>query len=181
MSVRYSEHQKRIHSEIDSVVGRDRSPCYADRLHMPFTQAFINESFRYKTKLPFNLMRCTTKDTTVLGHFIPKDTRVIVNTYALHSDPNVWVNPKEFIPNRFLSSDGKKVLKYETFIPFLIGKRSCVGETLGRVEVFLYFVSLLQRYRVSAKNVDIMSVIADRLTMNAKPKDDLILEFHKCL
>ncbi|CAG2181418.1 unnamed protein product, partial [Oppiella nova] len=41
LSVRYSEHQKRIHSEIDSVVGRDRSPCYADRLHMPFTQAFI--------------------------------------------------------------------------------------------------------------------------------------------
>ncbi|CAG2182880.1 unnamed protein product, partial [Oppiella nova] len=48
-AVRYSEHQKRIHSEIDSVVGRDRSPCYADRLHMPFTQAFINEVFRLKT------------------------------------------------------------------------------------------------------------------------------------
>ncbi|CAG2166248.1 unnamed protein product [Oppiella nova] len=42
-AVRYTEHQKRIHEEIDSVVGRDRSPCYADRLHMPFTQAFINE------------------------------------------------------------------------------------------------------------------------------------------
>ncbi|CAG2169763.1 unnamed protein product [Oppiella nova] len=35
LSAKYSEHQKRIHEEIDSVVGRDRSPCYADRLHMP--------------------------------------------------------------------------------------------------------------------------------------------------
>ena len=57
LSVRYSEHQKRIHSEIDSVVGRDRSPCYADRLHMPFTQAFINEVFRWITILPLNVMR----------------------------------------------------------------------------------------------------------------------------
>ena len=57
LSVRYSEHQKRIHSEIDSVVGRDRSPCYADRLHMPFTQAFINEVMRYKTLICLNLAR----------------------------------------------------------------------------------------------------------------------------
>ncbi|CAG2184008.1 unnamed protein product, partial [Oppiella nova] len=87
LSVRYSEHQKRIHSEIDSVVGRDRSPCYADRLHMPFTQAFINEMFRWKTPLPLPFMKYTSEDTSVLGHFIPNGTKVLVNLWAVHNDP----------------------------------------------------------------------------------------------
>ncbi|CAG2174932.1 unnamed protein product, partial [Oppiella nova] len=132
-AVRYTEHQKRIHSEIDSVVGRDRSPCYADRLHMPSTQAFINEVFRLKTLEPLTF-RCTTDDTTVLGQFIPKGTRIMGNIWAVHNDPKVWHKPQDFNPNRFLTSDGKELLKFHYFIPFTMGRRNCAGEGLARVE-----------------------------------------------
>ncbi|CAG2172580.1 unnamed protein product [Oppiella nova] len=177
LSVRYSEHQKRVHSEIDSVVGRDRSPCYADRLHMPFTQAFINEVMRYKTTIPVNLMRRTTEDTSVLGHFIPKDTQVLANIWAVHNDPKVWHKPQDFNPNRFLTSDGKQVIKIDAFIPFSYGKRNCVGETLGRVEVFLYFVSLLQKYTISAAN-DEMLTLEERFGLSLQPKHKPILIFN---
>ncbi|CAG2173422.1 unnamed protein product [Oppiella nova] len=176
--VKYSEHQKRIHSEIDSVVGRDRSPCYADRLHMPFTQAFINEMFRWKTILPLNLMRRTLKDTTVLGHFIPKDTRVMANIWAVHNDPKVWDKPEQFNPNRFLTSDGKELLKTEALIPFSYGKRSCVGETLARVQVFLYFVLLLQKYTISAANDEVLT-LDDNFGLTLQPKDPMVLRFRK--
>ena len=53
----YWEHQKRIHDEIDTVIGADRSPTWANRMIMPFTQAFITEMFRWKNTLPLNLMR----------------------------------------------------------------------------------------------------------------------------
>ena len=49
--------QKRIHKEIDEVIGNERNPSWADRLQMPFTQAFIKEVFRWVTIVPLNLLR----------------------------------------------------------------------------------------------------------------------------
>lgn len=57
LAAHHLEHQKRIHEEIDCVIGADRSPAWTDRSHMPFTQAFINEMWRWKNTIPLNLMR----------------------------------------------------------------------------------------------------------------------------
>ncbi|RWS01354.1 cytochrome P450-like protein, partial [Dinothrombium tinctorium] len=87
-------------------------------------------------------------DTTILGHFIPKDTIIIANLWAINRDENLWKNPDEFNPNRFLSEDGREVINTEALIPFSYGKRACVGETLARFELFLYFTSILQKYKI---------------------------------
>ena len=63
----------------------------------------------------------TVEDTSVLGHFIPKDTTVMANIWAVHNDPKVWHKPQDFNPNRFLTSDGKQVIKTEALIPFSMG------------------------------------------------------------
>ena len=57
LMAKYPEHQKRVQDEIDSVIGNERSPSYADIIRMPFTQAFINEMLRWKTTVPLNLIR----------------------------------------------------------------------------------------------------------------------------
>ena len=46
-----------MQSEIDDVVGNQRTVSYADRLQMPFTQAFINEVYRIKTVAPLGVLR----------------------------------------------------------------------------------------------------------------------------
>ena len=51
------DYQKRIREEVDNVIGPGRTPKWTDRFNMPFTQAFINEVFRWKTIIPLNLMR----------------------------------------------------------------------------------------------------------------------------
>lgn len=53
----HSKYQQKIQEEIDSVIGRERSPSWDDRLRMPFTQAFLSEVLRWKTIVPLNLMR----------------------------------------------------------------------------------------------------------------------------
>ena len=53
----YSDYQKKVQVEIDGVVGKDRAVTYADRLRMPFTQAFISEIYRWKPTVPINLYR----------------------------------------------------------------------------------------------------------------------------
>ncbi|CAG2118220.1 unnamed protein product [Medioppia subpectinata] len=101
---------------------------------MPFTQAFINESFRFKTLLPLNLMRSSVENSSILGNFIPKNTRVLANIWAVHNDPKVWLNPQIFNPNRFLTDDGKEVIKIDALIPFSTGKE--ILKTIPLVKQF---------------------------------------------
>jgi cytochrome P450 len=45
--------------------------------------------------------RKTVEDFDMNGTFIPKNTSVIVETNALHHNPDVWKNPEHFDPERF--------------------------------------------------------------------------------
>lgn len=67
----YPDVQQRVYAEIQSVIGQ-RTPTYADRVRMPFTQAVLSEVQRWKTVVPLNLPRWTLEDMTVQGVFIPK-------------------------------------------------------------------------------------------------------------
>lgn len=61
-------------------------------------------------------------DTKLNGYFIPKNSYVLAVLYAVAYDESLWGNDThEYKPERFLSKDGKKVVKPEYFIPFSIG------------------------------------------------------------
>ncbi|GIY94318.1 cytochrome P450 18a1 [Caerostris extrusa] len=146
----FPEVQKKVHQEIDSVVGRERMPSWDEHPKMPFTQATIMELMRWRTIIPINILRYSLWDTTLHDYFIPKDTYILANLWSIHHNPEYWGDDAdEFKPERFLKNDGKEVIKSEYFIPFSIGKRSCPGEFYARTEVFLYFTSLLQKFNVS--------------------------------
>ena len=57
-----------------------------------------------------------------------------------------WGDGEVFRPERFLDSDGK-VKKDDHFIPFLTGKRQCLGEPLAKTELFLFFTGLVHQYK----------------------------------
>ncbi|XP_026580470.1 cytochrome P450 2K1-like, partial [Pseudonaja textilis] len=71
-------------------------------------------------------------------HIIPLLTSV------LH-DESQWEKPHGFYPEHFLDSEGKFV-KRDAFMPFSAGRRICAGETLAKMELFLFFTSLLQKF-----------------------------------
>ena len=58
-----------------------------------------------------------------------------------------WTEGKEFRPKRFLDNKGD-VVKDAHFIPFSVGKRQCLGETLAKTELFLFFTALVQQFRL---------------------------------
>ena len=73
--------------------------------------------------------------------------QVIANLWAVHNNPNYWPEPNKFIPERHLDENGKFV-KSNKVIPFSIGSRNCLGENLARSEVFLFVVSILQKFEL---------------------------------
>jgi len=115
---------------------------------MPYTEAFILEVFRVASIFPYAVPHCVTEDSELRGYLIPKGVSVYASIYSTHHDPEVWGDPENFRPDRFLSSDGSKVEKHESLLPFSIGKRQCPGELLARDQLFLFLTTLLQNFRI---------------------------------
>ena len=96
--------QKRLHDELDAVVGRDRLPTLQDRAELPFLTAVYQECLRWLPGVPTGpssllfvlrstrLMLYTTgiphqssQDDIYDGYFIPKGSVVMVNMWFVKS------------------------------------------------------------------------------------------------
>jgi cytochrome P450 len=64
----------------------------------------------------------------------------------IHYDPEYWKNPDVFDPSRFYDAKTDAFVPNERLIPFLIGKRFCLGKTLAEKEYFLFFTGLMQKF-----------------------------------
>ncbi|XP_060694495.1 vitamin D 25-hydroxylase [Hemiscyllium ocellatum] len=143
----YPNIQEKVHQEIDSIMGKNQIPSLEHKPQMPYTEAVLHEILRFCNIAPLGIFRATAKNTIVRGYSIPKGTTVITNLYSVHFDEKYWSTPHVFCPERFLDSN-KQFVKKEAFVPFSIGRRNCLGEKLARMELFLFFTMLLQRFHL---------------------------------
>ncbi|XP_067150961.1 cytochrome P450 2K6-like [Apteryx mantelli] len=163
LMMKYPEIQKKVQEEIERVIG-STPPRIEHRTQMPYTDAVIHEIQRFANILPLNLPHATTADVSLKGYFIPKGTYVIPLLTSVLRDKSQWEKPDVFHPEHFLNSEGKFVKK-DAFMPFSAGRRTCAGETLAKMELFLFFTSLLQRFTfrppagVSSSDLDLTPAI----------------------
>nr|XP_021514931.1 cytochrome P450 2J6-like [Meriones unguiculatus] len=136
--------QEKVQAEIDKVIGHDRQPRTDDRESMPYTNAVIHEVLRMGNIVPLSVPREVTADSTFTGFHLPKGTMILPNLTALHRDPKEWTTPAIFNPEHFLENGQFK--KKESFLPFSVGKRACLGEQLARSELFIFFTTLMQKF-----------------------------------
>jgi len=147
-NLKYPEIFKKVQKEIDDVIGLERDPSLTDKSSMPYTEATIMEIHRMASVVPFSLVHGNTEETQVCEHRIPKRSYVLANLWAVHHNKDLWGDPEEFRPERFLNNKGG-VQKSEYLMPFSVGKRNCIGESLAQMEVFLYFTSILQHFHIT--------------------------------
>ncbi|KAF6339721.1 hypothetical protein mRhiFer1_008002 [Rhinolophus ferrumequinum] len=140
--------QRRVQQEIDEVIGQVRRPEMADQARMHFTMAVVHEVQRFADIIPLGLPHMTSRDIEVQGFRIPKGTPLVFNLSSVLKDETVWKKPFRFHPEHFLDAQGHFV-KHSAFMPFSAGRRSCLGEPLARMELFLFFTCLLQRFSFS--------------------------------
>ncbi|KAJ8273038.1 hypothetical protein GJAV_G00096680 [Gymnothorax javanicus] len=143
--MKYPHIQEKVQAEIDSVVGRERPICADDRKRLPYTDAVVHEIQRFGNIAPTNLLHATSGDTTFRGYHIPKGTPVIPLLTSVLYDKTQWQTPHKFNPEHFLDTEGR-FIKKDAFMPFSAGRRICIGETLAKMELFLFFANLLQRF-----------------------------------
>ncbi|XP_033934478.1 cytochrome P450 2K1-like [Pseudochaenichthys georgianus] len=142
---KYPKIQDKVKEELSRVIG-SRQAQGEDRKSLPFTDAVIHETQRLANIVPMALPHKTSQDVTFQGHFIKKGTTVYPLLTSVLYDETEWEHPRSFYPAHFLDKDGK-FIKRDAFMPFSAGRRACIGESLARMELFIFFTSLLQHFR----------------------------------
>ncbi|XP_078521923.1 cytochrome P450 2J2-like [Lissotriton helveticus] len=143
--VKYPDIQEKVQRELDDVLEPAETIQYEHRMKLPYTNAVVHEILRYSCVVPLALPHHCVKDTTIQGFHLGKGTIVIYNLFSVHYDHTIWEVPKEFNPSHFLDKEGNFVKK-EKFIPFSAGHRACLGEQMGRTEIFILFSNLLRQF-----------------------------------
>ncbi|XP_034722668.1 cytochrome P450 2G1 [Etheostoma cragini] len=146
--IKYPNIQEKIQREIDSVIGPGCCPSMENRKSLPFTDAVIHEIQRFLDIVPLSLPHYTLQDISFRGYTIPKDTVIIPLLHSVLKDEKEWATPWSFNPQHFLDQNDN-FKKNPAFLPFAAGKRACVGESLARMELFIFLVSLLQNFTFS--------------------------------
>uniref|UniRef100_A0A3Q4I765 Uncharacterized protein n=1 Tax=Neolamprologus brichardi TaxID=32507 RepID=A0A3Q4I765_NEOBR len=157
---------------LNRVVG-NRQVCVEDRKNLPYTDAVIHESQRLSNIVPMAIPHRTSRDVSLHGYFIKEGTTVFPLLTSVLYDESEWENPFTFNPSHFLDQEGKFVRR-DAFMSFSAGRRVCLGEGLARMEIFLFFTSLLQHFRftpppgVSEDELDLTPVVG--FTLSPSPQ-----------
>ncbi|KHJ32070.1 putative cytochrome p450 [Erysiphe necator] len=122
---------------------------------LSYLNAVCSEVLRYYPSVAIT-MRVAIHDTSILGHKIPKGTRVIIVPWATNKSEELWgPDAKKFKPERWLPSDtnphpanGGAASNY-SFLTFLHGPRGCIGQGFARAEFACLLASIIGRFEFS--------------------------------
>ncbi|XP_052702727.1 cytochrome P450 2C14-like [Crassostrea angulata] len=149
--IHFPDWQKKLRDDIDAVIGQSQ-PKMEHKEQLPLVEAFILEVQRHANIFPLT-PHAPKEDFTYKGYYLPKGTFVFFALDSVLTDPDIFPEPSKFKPERFLDNEGKcNGEQKEKLIPFSTGRRVCLGESLAKMELFLFLTRLLQKFEVKPEN-----------------------------
>ncbi|KAG1747611.1 cytochrome P450 [Suillus lakei] len=146
----YPKAQRHAQAEIDAVVGQDQFPAFEDRDKLPYIGALIQELLRWAPVAPQGLPHHAMKEDVYEGYRIPKGATVIANIFSISQDKEMYPDPLEFRPERFLGPSPQ--LDPRKFI-FGFGRRRCPGWHFAEASLYLNISCILAAFTI-AKPLD---------------------------
>jgi len=148
--------QRRLRDEIRTYLSPSlESATAANILDLPYLSAVVNETLRCYPLVPI-MFRVAARDTTILGHSIPKDTTVVYSPYATNRDRSLWgADADEWNPERWMapgcSNSGGTTTNY-AMSSFGHGPRKCPGQHFAQVILRCLLTALIGRFEVRLTN-----------------------------
>ncbi|CZR66973.1 related to cytochrome P450 [Phialocephala subalpina] len=105
---------------------------------LPLLNATIEEALRLYSAAPASLPRQTPANGATLCRYkLPGNITVCTQAYTIHRDPNMFSDPDNFDPTRFLHPETLPPNSSAALHPFGAGSRICLGIHLARTELRL--------------------------------------------
>ena len=146
-----------------------------DKCH--YLHAVCMEVLRLHAPVPLTL-RETARPTTIAGQYVPKGTSIVPSILAANTSVAQWgEDANQFNPDRWMgpgkANNGGAVSNY-SFLTFLHGPRSCIGQAFAKAEFECLLGSLVGRFEFELENPDMEVKIQGGIT--SKPKGGLSIK-----
>jgi cytochrome P450 len=110
-----------------------------------YLDAVVKETLRVRPVV-VDVARKLTREIEVAGWRLPAGTLVLPAIAAIHMRPDLYPEPHEFRPERFLDHGAQSY----AWIPFGGGVRRCIGASFAQVEMRVVMREVLRRVRLRA-------------------------------
>ncbi|CDW86732.1 cytochrome p450 [Stylonychia lemnae] len=130
------------------------------------------ESMRIEPPVVMSSSCQVNEDMNIQGVKIKKDEMIIINIHQIHHNKDQWIEDDKYIPERFDPSSKYYLTPTGTarhpmsFVPFIGGKRICLGKTFAEYSFKAIVPLLLNKHKFTLVNKD---------HMNNKPLYDAIM------
>ncbi|KAK7052838.1 hypothetical protein VNI00_004157 [Paramarasmius palmivorus] len=139
---------QKLKSELKSVWEDEESSVGLAMLEkLPYLTAFIKESLRFGNGVVTPLLRVSGEDAVIDSLAVPAGTVVGVSHVFMHENPEIFKNPHEFLPERWLQDDTRDM--EANLVAFSRGSRICLGLNLAWCELYLIFGNIFRKLDLS--------------------------------
>ncbi|XP_025646306.1 ent-kaurene oxidase [Arachis hypogaea] len=169
--------QDRLYSELQDACGNER--VTEDHLaKLPYLGAVFHETLRKHSAAPIVPLRHVDEDTQIGGYHIPAGSEIAINIYGCNMDEEVWENPEQWMPERFLDDEKYESMDLYKTIAFGAGKRVCAGALQANLIACSSIGRLVQEFewelaQGEEENVDTVGLTTHRmhpLLVKIKPR-----------
>nr|CAX94850.1 CYP4M25 protein [Cnaphalocrocis medinalis] len=139
--------QDKIVAELKEIFGdSQKNITIEDLSKMRYLECCIKESLRLYPPVHF-ISRNISETVKLSNYTVPAGTICHIHIYDLHRQENLFENPLEFIPERFLPEKciGRHPYAY---IPFSAGPRNCIGQRFAIYEMKSFVAAILRNYKL---------------------------------
>lgn len=155
------EVQEKVLQEIDERIHGSSKTSDDPLADLPYLTACVREAIRLSPSF-HRLERVCSKDWTYnengLSITIPKGMSVLIPAWATNRNPEVFENPEEFRPERFLKVEAggtdelaKSNVAQFSMCSFGHGPRNCPGSRMGHELVKAGMYKILREYKFAAR------------------------------
>lgn len=147
----HPEVMERARTEVDEVLEGTNGTLDIDRVgRLDYLGLVIKEVLRLYPPIHVG-NRLADEDLELCGYRIPAGTRVMYSIYLSHRDPDHWLEPEKFNPDRF-SHEAEVERPAFTYVPFGGGPRNCIGAAFAQVESKVVLARLLYEWDLELLN-----------------------------
>jgi cytochrome P450 len=167
----HPEAERRVHDEIDDVLGGD-APTMENVGELDYIEQVVNEAMRLYPPV-YTMFREAKEPVELGGYRIPEESAIMLSQWAMHRSERYWDAPDAFDPDRWSRDADRPRFAY---FPFGGGPRHCIGKHLAKLEAKLILARTAQQYRLEyTRNEE--PELWPTLTMH--PRDGMPMRVHE--
>ena len=129
-----------------------------------YLMAVVKETLRRRPVIPIAARKALVP-IELMGYNLPAGSVLMVAIYLIHSDAEIYPEPKEFRPERFLDANPKGT-EGGAWIPFGGGIRRCLGASLAQYELAVVLRTVLEEAELSLVQESAEPVARRRFTLS---------------